>query len=194
MVATINSTLISRNIGPADIYVDCTVPAANTPMALAAGGIPTGGRHVGATQGEAVLNYTPTLETIQIEQVSGGVAPRMTAEVGEITFTMLERDYQNMLLAIGQGTGTTSGGVNLITFGGKRAVTPRCIVLVAKSSDEDTYDVAVLYQAINMAGASRVFVKGGTPGIQCTFQAVQVFSRPEGDRGGQLLDDVVPAA
>ena len=190
----INTTTITKNIGYADIYVDCVVPADRTPMALAPGGLPVGGRYIGATQGEALFRYTPTIEGVEIEQVTGMVAPHMVSEEVEITFTMMELDYQNMLLAIGQGSGTTAGGVNLVTFGGNRNVPNRCVCLVAKSANEDTYDVATIYQAINTAGVQRSYQRGQARGIAVTFRAVQVHTRSVGDRAAQLIEDAVPAA
>lgn len=189
----INQQTITRNIGPANIYVDCTKPAALTPIALGAGGVPTGGRDLGATQGESTFRYTPTIEGVEAEQVFGLLAPHMVREDAQITCTLLEATYENLLVAFSQGTGTTGGGVNRIGFGGKTDVPRRCVALVAKSADQDTYDVAVLYDAIAMQGVTLPKQRGQPTRVQVTFTGVPDHSRPSGDQVAQWLEDVVPA-
>jgi hypothetical protein len=190
---SINQTTITRNIGPASVYVDCTAPAVWTAIALGAGGVPTGGRDLGATQGESGLRYVPNIEGVEIEQVRGMVAPHVTGEEIEISCTVMERTYDNLLVAFSQGTGSTSGGKDKISVGDKSDVPLRCVALVARSADQDTYDVALLYQAYVSSGLNLAYKRGEARGVPITFRGVPLHSRAVGDHLGQWLEDVVPA-
>ena len=183
---------IKRNIGPATIYYGCTRPADRTPIALGTGGVPTGGTDIGATQGEATFNYVPTVQGVEIEQVQGPVAPHLVSEQLTITFTMMERDYTKMAQALGMGTTLTDGGLNRVHLGGNTNVPTACWALVAKSSDEDTYDVGLIYDGYVTLGPI-AWKRGEARGIQVTITAQAVSGRTVGDTLGQFLDDIVPA-
>lgn len=182
--------IIARNIGPAQIYYGCTLPADRTPLALAAGGLPAGGTDFGATQGEAAWNYVPTIQGVDIEQVQGMVAPHMVSEALTLTFTMMERDYLRMAQALGQGTTLTSGGLNRVHLGGRQDVPSQCFALVAKSADEASYDVGVIYNGYVTPGAV-VNKRGEARGVQVTVTALALSGRVVGDQLGQFLDDYV---
>jgi hypothetical protein len=186
----INQTTITRNIGPASIYVDCTAPASFLPMTHTTG-VPTGGRDVGATTGQSTFKYQATIEGIAAEQVGGMLAPHMTSEDASITCTILEVTYQNLLVALGQGVGTTTGGVNRIGLGGTFNVPTRCVCLVAKASDQNTYDLVTLYQAASLSGVTLTKKRGQPEQVQVTFTGIPDSSRTVGDQLGQFVDDTL---
>lgn len=99
----VSTTNIQRYMFPANLYVFMDKPADLANMAHT-GGIPDGAHtyHVGATTGEAVFEYRPTIATVDIEQAFGGVAPHMTAESATIRATLSEAVWRNVEIAMSQ--------------------------------------------------------------------------------------------
>jgi hypothetical protein len=180
----INAATIEAGIGFADVYVDCTAPASFVSMTHTAG-LPTGGRHVGATEGESTFRYAATLEGIQVEQLTGPVAPRVMSEEASIVCTLLEHSYDNLLVMLGQGTGSTGGGVNLIQLGGKFAVPSRCVVLIGLHANAAKYDIATIYKCISMQGVAIATRKNEPRRQQVTFTGVHDHARAQGDQLAQ---------
>lgn len=188
----VDTSYIVKHFSNAKIFTGVTAPADGAVLALT-GGAPASGVDIGATQGEATFMYQSKIETVDIEQAYGGVAPHAVSEEVHIRCTMLEHTYANMLRALSQGTGSTSGGVNKIELGGKTAVTGFCVAMVAKHDTEALYDVAVIYDAVQMAPVSFDVKRGQERKIQLDLTGRAVPARAVGDQIAQWLEGVASA-
>ena len=191
---------IEQYIAPGRIYVGAQVPAPlhslGEPAHLSSSGVPSGGVDVGATQGEAIYRYSATVETVDIEQSTFGVAPHVTAEEATLEFTVAEATAENIKRAIGQTFlrdfthGSKTGKV--MSIGGLTAVTGTSICIIAeKKKDPGHYVGAMLYNAYNEAGLERRFKRGEATLVHMTFRAVateDLLERPAGDQLGQLFE------
>jgi hypothetical protein len=181
---------ITKYIGAGNIYTGCTRPADAAPLVHTAG-VPAGGTDVGATQGAATLVMHSNIALVDIEQVYGGVAPHMTTEDASLQFTALEATYANLQLALQQGTGSTSGGVNLIKFGGKTAVTTTCVAVSSARTDVPTkYVIGMLYQGASMDGVTLPFQRGTERKLQIKFSGIPDPTYLAGNQMGQYYEDV----
>jgi hypothetical protein len=61
-------------------------------------------RNVGFTNGPATLTYRPTYYSVESEQAFAEIVTTPTAEEASLGFTMLEADYRNLAITMGQGT------------------------------------------------------------------------------------------
>jgi len=190
----ISITNIEQYIAPGRVYVDAVVPAplASVGETLSADGVPSGGIDVGATTGEAVFRYSATIETVDIEQSTVGVAPHVTAEEATLEFSVAEAVAQNIKRAIGQTFLRDVTGGKVLSFGGLTSVTGTSVCVVAeKQKAPGKYTGAMIYAAYNEAGLERRFKKGEATFISMTLRGVitsDLLDRPEGDQLGQVFE------
>jgi len=190
----ISITNIEQYIAPGRIYVDAVVPAplASVGETLSADGVPSGGIDVGATTGEAVFRYSATIETVDIEQSTFGVAPHVTAEEATLEFTVAEPVAENIKRAIGQTFLRDVAGGKVLSFGGLTAVTGTSVCVVAeKKKTPGKYTGAMIYAAYNEAGLERRFKRGEATFISMTLRGMattDTLARPEGDQLGQVFE------
>jgi len=191
----ISITNIEQYIAAGRVYVGAVVPAplASVGDTLSSDGVPSGGTDVGATSGETVFRYSATVETVDIEQSTFGVAPHVTAEEATLEFTVAEPTAENIKRAIGQGfLRDAAGGGKVISMGGLTAITGTSICVVAPlKKTPGKYCGAMLYNAYNDAGLERRFKRGEATLVRMTFRGVattETLARPEGDQLGQYFE------
>ena len=189
---------IKKYISHGEIYVGCSVPPEGESLfKYATDGVPSGGTHIGATQGESTFNYTPTIDGIEIEQSGVPVAPHITSEELTLTFTCLEPVIGRMRDAIGSGgsyhpiTGTGAG--HTISIGGLTDVTGQCVAIVAEQpNNKGKYVGAMIYNAISDAGVARSFKRGEPAAVEFTlmsFPNTDHLTRTAGEQSGQYAEE-----
>jgi hypothetical protein len=183
----INQQWIAQHIQAANVFVNCTVPAAWASMTHS-NGTPTGGTDIGGTDGPATFQAVADIQGIDVQQVFGPVGPRMVSEQASIVCTILETSYANLLIAFGQGTGSTPNSTNLIELGGREDVPTRCVVLLAKHADEAKYDIWTLYKAVVTGGVNIPVNRGEPRRVQVTFMGIPDHARPAGDQLWQYVE------
>lgn len=186
---SVDTNNIQRYMFPGNLYVGVTKPADTANMTHTLG-VPTGGTHVGATTGEAVFEYRPTIATVDIEQAFGGVAPHMTAETATIRATISEPTLSNVRLAMQQGTYAAGGGYQKLMMGGLTTVSVQAVCLIGKEADRTKYVWALLYAAYASEGVARRMKKGEPATIPVTFTGLPDTSRTAGDQLAQYVEEV----
>jgi len=189
---------IKKYISHGEVYVGCAVPPEGTSMfGYASSGVPSGGTHIGATQGETTFTYTPTIEGIEIEQSGVPVAPHIVSEELTITFTCLEPTVSRMQDAFGSGgvwgptAGTGAGDV--IRLGGLTDVTGQCVAVIAEQpNNKGKYVGAMIYNAISDGGVTRSFKRGEPAAVEFTlksFPRTADLNRADGEQAGQYAQE-----
>lgn len=190
MAVVIGTTTIYRNIIGADMYVNCTAPASFTTMPHVAG-VPGGGTHVGALQGEVGCTINSTISVVETEQTLMGIAPYISEQRARIEATMLELTYANLLRIIQQGTGSTAGGINSITVGGNVTVVPMCVAVVGQLAGTNQYTEFVIYGACQQESLSMDKGRATVPTVKVTFEGYMDMTRTPGDRLCQVAVDAL---
>ncbi len=194
----ITVTNIEKYITFGRVYIGCAVPPpGHSLFEYASGGVPSGGTDVGATQGETIFTYKPTVEGVEIEQSAVPVAAHITAEEATLSFTCTEATASIIKAAIGsggvQGTVTGTGAGTVIRFGGITAVTGQCVAVIGEQqTNRGKYVGGMLYNAINDAGLERPFKRGKETLIKFTFKSfpsTSDLSRAAGEQVGQWAEE-----
>lgn len=148
-------------------------------------------RYVGFTNGPATLTYRPTYYMVQTEQAFAEVITVPTAEEATLGFVLLESDYKNLAVGIGQGTTKVTGGGtpnNAIFVGGKSLVALSVVVMVSKHRSGVGYYISTLYQAYSDGGVALNFERRAETRIGVTMRSLADATRPVGDQLFQLAD------
>lgn len=148
-------------------------------------------RYVGFTNGPATLTYRPTYYMVETEQAFAEVLVTPTGEETTLGATLLESDYKNLALGIGQGTTKVVTGppaVNGIFVGGKASVGLNVVVLMSRHRSGTGYYVATMYQAYSSDGVALNYERRQEQRIGVTFRALANASRPVGDQLFQIAD------
>lgn len=186
------------HIGEGDLWIGGTPPAAGvdpldpTTSALASFNTgfvapSTGGTAVGFTNGAATLTYRPTYYMVDTEQAFAEVITVPTAEESTLAVTMQEIAYQNLALAIGQGT-TLAGTNNAIFVGGKPTVDPQPVVLLSRKRSGVGYFLTTIYAGYSSEGIGLNFERRAESRIPTTIRALSSTDRPQGDQLFQIVD------
>jgi hypothetical protein len=180
-----------RKIKGGNVYTGCTLPTAYGVPTLTAG-VPAGGTDIGATIGETVFTYNASIETVEIEQTTSRVAPHVTNEEVQMTFTIGETTADNLKVALSQthvATVVNSGTYSVLHLGGHIDVTGNCVAVVAeKSNQPGLYYGGMIYNAY-IAGAVNVSHKRSqVQQISVTLAGSALLTRSDGDRLGQYFD------
>jgi len=179
---------ILKYIKGGDVYVGCDVPGADeAPSPLPDGG----GAQVGATQGVTNFIYNATIEKTDIEQVASGIAPKVTAELIAMEFTMVEGDYENVKMALGQATEVDDGTTKVLQLGGNLCPTGDCIMVVAEMAcaGATKYYGGMIYDAYIAAEVTIPVKRGEEMRIAVRLEGNSLPLRAEGDQLGQWFEE-----
>jgi hypothetical protein len=184
----VSTLAVRRYTVGGDIYTGVTLPADRTPLVLT-NGVPPGGTHVGSTIGVATVEYRPTVNTVDVEQAFGGVAPYISAEAGTLRWTIGEATYQNVQAALGQATHTVQSSTDVLKLGGNTDVPNTCIAIVSHLADAPTQCVWLcVYHAVSMEGGTISFARGTTRAFQVTYNMLADVNRSIGDQLFQYFE------
>lgn len=185
---SVTESNVRKYIKGGDVYVGCDVPGTDEAPSPLPGG---GGAQVGATQGVTNFIYSATIEKTDIEQASGGVAPKVTEEMIAMEFTMVEGDYVNVKYALGQATEVDDGTTKVLQLGGNLCPTGDCIMVVAEMAcaGATKYYGGMIYDAY-IAGETTIPVKRGEEmRIAVRVEGNFILTRAEGDQLGQWFEE-----
>jgi hypothetical protein len=148
-------------------------------------------RNVGFTNGPATLVYRPTYYLVVTEQAFAEVLANPTSEEASLGFVMLEADYRNFALTMGQGTTHIVTGPpvqNAIHVGGKPTVNLSVLVMCSRKRSGTGYFLATLYQAYSNDGANLNFERRAETRQAVTARMLADATRPQGDQLFQLVE------
>jgi hypothetical protein len=186
----IGTQTIARNIVSADLFTNCTPPPNFTPMTHVAG-VPTGGIHVGALQGEVSCTMNSTVSVVDTEQTLMGIAPHISEQRAKIEATMLQLDFANLQRILPQATPLAASGINSLFMGGNVYVIPVCIVVIGQLAGTNQYAEFVLYSACQQESLAMEISKAGVRTVKVTFEGYMDMSRAPGDRLCQVVVDAI---
>lgn len=190
------------HIGAGDIWVGGTPPAAGgdplDPTTSTVNSMTTGfvaptsaGTAVGFTNGAATLTYKPTYYMVETEQSFAEVITVPTAEEATLGFGMQEASYQNIGIALGQGTSKVTVGPpanNAIFVGGKRTISTNVVVLSSRHKSGVGYYVLTLYSGYSVDGITMPFELRAESRMPVMMRCLSAPSRPQGDQLFQIAD------
>jgi hypothetical protein len=114
-----------------------------------------------------------------------------TAEEASLGFTMLEADYRNLAITMGQGTTHVVTGPpvqNAIHVGGKATVALNVVVLCSRKRSGTGYFLATIYQGYSNEGANLNFERRAETRQAVTIRMLADATRPVGDQLFQLVE------
>lgn len=200
---------------PAAIYINCRKPDAGAPNKLRANGKPhrvnsvttsaeVDADFVGMTTGPTTVEYKPTLDTININEARGGVAPIITDEEGTLKFECAVATIENIRMASVGATNTTVVGAStgqpdykLNEYGGGFDVPEITIVLVTDlgiaalidaTANVQLREVWTLYNCVPSEGFSISFELDKRRTLPVTMKLFPDVTRP---LGAQLFQTYV---
>jgi len=189
---SVSETNLLRKIKGGNVYSDCTLPSAYGVPTLTAG-VPAGGVDVGATMGVTTFMYRANIETVEIEQTTGKVAPHVVDEEIGMTFVAGEATATNLKLALSQThvATVTSGGstYSVMHLGGHVDVTGNCVAVVAEKANQPGYYYGGMIYNAYISDATEVpHKRGEVQQLSISLAGSALISRSDGDRMGQYFD------
>lgn len=189
----VNENNLLQKIKGAHVYTGCTLPPSYGGPTLV-GGEPAGGTDIGATIGESVYQFNATIETVDIEQTTAQVAPHVTAEAVQMTFTIAEVTADNLKIALSQTHKSEvivgSDTYDVMHLGGHVDVTGNCVALVAEKANQPSkFYGGYIYNAFVAAETSIPHKRGTVAQVSVTLGGSALLSRSDGDRLGQYFDE-----
>jgi hypothetical protein len=161
-------------------------PAANT----------AGPVFAGAVSGATTLIWTPKIETLSADQVTGPIDARLTAEEQSIEAEILETDcarlrayMTNGIFASGSDPGLPAGAQNYeeLSFGGLMQVPKMSVAIVSPRIDAPgKFVVSQLYSAYQSQALTMPFSREKPTTVKVKFNGLADPSRPPGDQVGKV--------
>jgi hypothetical protein len=148
-------------------------------------------RNVGFTNGPATLTYRPTYYMVETEQAFAEVVTTPTSEEATLGFTMLEAEYKNLAVTMGQGTTHIVTGPpvqNAIHVGGKATVNLSVLVMNSRKRSGTGYYLTTIYQGYSNEGANFNFERRAELRQPVTVRMLADATRPVGDQLFQFIE------
>lgn len=179
-------TASNVHVGPARIFIGVTNPASGLPPTLMphTAGVPATGEEVGYTTGDAIFRKSNETSFINAEQALGPIGSYLTAEIGEVEFTAMERVY-NTLRAAFDNTGTVNDGTKMLFYGGGLPYTLRrqsVMLSSARTNQAGKYEISVLYSAFSANGFEVAYRKTGESTYRIVLRGLYDDTRVLGDQ------------
>jgi len=164
----------------------CTPPTINT----------AGPIFAGAVSGATTIIWTPKIETLSADQVTGPIDARLTAEEQSIEAEIMETDYArlraymtNALFASGSDPALPAGAQNYeeLSFGGLMQVPKLSVAIVSPRVDAPgKFVVSQLYRAYQAQALTMPFSREKPTTLKVKFNGLADPSRPPGDQVGKI--------
>jgi hypothetical protein len=184
----VSTTNVRRYTTAGNVYFGVTKPADRVLMTHTAG-VPTGGTDVGATIGAATFEYRPTINTTDIEQAYGGIAPYVGSESATLRFTCAEATYQNIQRALQQASYASDADQDVLKVGGNPDVVATCVAIISRHADQARYSWACAYSVVSMEGGSIPYKRGEPRQIAVTLNLLADVDRTIGDQLFQIVEE-----
>lgn len=188
-IGGITATPTNIFMAPANIWLGVTAPTTGTRLALSSG-TPSTGTNIGATMGQAVFAYRPTITEIMVEQATAPVDFGVNVEEASVQFNVSELTAVNLQMSLLSLARKGAGGTQWVHGGGITNPANTTVVLIAPRRDNaggTMYSVIMLYKAFLPDGVDMPFTKSTPTSITVRMKGMADTTRPVNDHIFQII-------
>ncbi len=183
-------------LGPADVWLNVGVPAANARMVLHTDGTPddtnTGCIHLGMTVGGTTFEYVPEIQDFSSDELTAPHLSRIITERATLKGEFLQVFNWSLLerMTVG-GTRSvdtnTSTGYEQLTMGGLSTISTYSVALIGQDIfGTNQWWVVQLYKTFNRAGFNFMVTRKDQSRAPFEFNGLAITTRATGDQIGNF--------